>query len=135
MFLSVVISFIAKVIVFGSSCFLCKGVLTLSCKDIAQMSRVFAGYNKSLVKSLARQKIDYTFGFILLFISFLLEIISTIIAFEEDPSKAFIHFTPLFIIVIASLTIIAVISLILLRSLLVVQVEKKMDKELNSKNS
>jgi vacuolar-type H+-ATPase subunit I/STV1 len=63
-------------LVFTSSYFLIKGVVSLSVKNIAELSQMRWGYHSGIVKNLTRQKADTTIGFVLLLASFVLSLIN-----------------------------------------------------------
>ncbi len=59
-----------------SSYFLIKGMLSISAKDLAELSKTKWGYNKAVTKNLTIQRADTIVGFILLLLSFLLQTIN-----------------------------------------------------------
>ena len=63
----------ALLLVLISSYFLIKGMLSISAKDLAELSKTKWGYNKAVVKNLTMQRADTFFGFIFLLLSFLLQ--------------------------------------------------------------
>lgn len=59
-----------------SSFFLIKGMLTLSAKDLAELSKSKWDYNTAVTKNLTQQRSDTIVGFALLLLSFLLQSIN-----------------------------------------------------------
>jgi len=63
----------ALLLVLISSFFLIKGMLTLSAKDLAELSKSKWDYNTAVTKNLTQQRSDTIVGFALLLLSFLLQ--------------------------------------------------------------
>lgn len=63
----------AILLVLISSYFLIKGMLSISAKDLAELSKTKWGYNKAVTKNLTTQRADTIVGFVLLLLSFLLQ--------------------------------------------------------------
>ena len=62
--------------VFASSVFLIKGVVGMSVKDIAELSKTGYGYTLGDAKNLAGQKSNTTVGFVLLLVSLVMQMIN-----------------------------------------------------------
>jgi len=60
-----------------STFFLIKGGLSLSAKDIFELSATpYGGYNEKVVQNLTQQKSDTIVGFVLMLLSFVLSLLS-----------------------------------------------------------
>ena len=66
----------AILLVLISSYFLIKGMLSISAKDLAELSKTKWGYNKAVTKNLTTQRADTIIGFVLLLLSFLLQTVN-----------------------------------------------------------
>lgn len=66
----------AILLVLISSYFLIKGMLSISAKDLAELSKTKWGYNKAVTKNLTTQRADTIVGFVLLLLSFLLQTVN-----------------------------------------------------------
>lgn len=66
----------AILLVLISSYFLIKGMLSISAKDLAELSKTKWGYNKAVTKNLTIQRADTIVGFVLLLLSFLLQTVN-----------------------------------------------------------
>ena len=68
------IQVLALTTVLISSIFLIRGTISLSKKDLAELSSTKFGYNLDVTKNLCRQRADYVIGFVLLLLSFFLQL-------------------------------------------------------------
>ncbi|NQT00690.1 MAG: hypothetical protein HQ580_01560 [Planctomycetes bacterium] len=66
----------ALLLVLISSYFLIKGMLSISAKDLAELSKTKWGYNKAVTKNFTTQRADTIVGFVLLLLSFLFQTIN-----------------------------------------------------------
>lgn len=66
----------ALLLVLISSYFLIKGMLSISAKDLAELSKTKWGYNKAVTKNLTTQRADTIIGFVLLLLSILLQTVN-----------------------------------------------------------
>jgi len=66
----------ALLLVLISSYFLIKGMLDISAKDLAELSKTKWGYNKAVTKNLTNQRAYTIVGFVLLLLSFLLQTVN-----------------------------------------------------------
>ena len=69
----------AILLVLISSYFLIKGMLSISAKDLAELSKTKWDYNKTVTKNLTTQRADTIVGFILLLLSFLFQTINLLL--------------------------------------------------------